>query len=510
MIRGRTWRNVEKTTADEIRNLLLENGGVEAGVSSTHEAWRITFSDCTFTYYHSGTLYSTPPSSTESSVFEMWDSIDLLAGAPYVPPTKDFLVGLDETGKGEIIGHTILTGVIFPKETFTKVDMLVGPADTKKKHEFEYWDGIFRKLDHLRNSGFDFVLERIPPWQVDKYNLNKIMDVTYQRILATFFRKTDMSRCRIVLDDYGIGPTLRQFLNFLKEQDAEVIVTSHAENEYLEARTAALVSKRFREAVTRAINNNPEFRIDGLTVGSGNAGDTQTTEWLRKWHSSGREWPWFVKRSFRTVRLIEGRQEKAEKVLPPIRDELLSEEFFEEFNKGSLSIQALSVVCPSCGSILRTATFAVFTKSGRQVSGLRCPNPECKHLIRDAGITLRYYCGYVVPDSSVIQRNVLSKDLKASRFFEGFTVILTPVVRKECDGTPNGRREFDELRRYSSMGRVRLEVVGRVEDLQEALSGTIRDERIIESCLEHSAILLTADKSMSSFAYGKNVFTISI
>lgn len=60
------------------------------------------------------------------------------------------------------------------------------------------------------------------------------------------------------------------------------------------------------------------------------------------------------------------------------------------------------------------------------------------------------------------------------------------------------------------MGRIKLETIGRVEDLPDDISGTVRDEKIIEACLEYNAILLTADKSMSTFAIGKNVFTIFI
>ena len=49
-----------------------------------------------------------------------------------------FFIGLDKTGKGEVIGHTVLTGVIFPKELFKDADLLIGPADTKNRQKFEY------------------------------------------------------------------------------------------------------------------------------------------------------------------------------------------------------------------------------------------------------------------------------------------------------------------------------------------------------------------------------------
>jgi len=507
---GRTWKNVGASVAENIKGYLLETGGTEVEVKNPNEEWRVKFSDSTFTYYKKGTLYSTPSNSEDPAVYEAWKFIDSQTTSPYVPPTREFLIGLDETGKGELVGHTVLTGVIFPKDLSSEIDRLVGPADTKKHHEFDYWDRIFKELDRLRPRGFDFIMQKIPPWYVDKYNINKILDVTYQRILSTFFRKAEIAKCRIVLDDYGFGPTLKRFLRFLEKQGAEVVVTTHADEKYLEAKAASLVSKREREAVMRAINEREDFKVDGLSIGSGNAGDKQTIEWIQRWYNSGKPWPWFIKRSFKTMWKLEGRREAPRKVTPPIRDEILSDEFVGEFNRGHLSVQSLSLVCPNCGSVLRSARFAIYDKNGRTVSELRCPDTKCAHIIENAGPTLGFYCGFVVPDSNVIHRHLLSKDLEASRFFENFTVILDPVVRKECDGTASGKKEFDELRRFHGIGRIRLESPGSVDDVPDSLSNIERDERIANSCLNNDAILLSADIGLTTFAAGKNIFTIFI
>ncbi|MHA1632385.1 MAG: hypothetical protein ACTSXC_06215 [Candidatus Freyarchaeota archaeon] len=506
-LQGRTWRNIEAPIAEEIKLFLLKNGGEEQEVKNLSEGWRIKFSDVTFTYYEGGTLYSTPSSSKDPSVFNAWKHVDSLVGSSYVLPTRDFLIGLDETGKGEVIEHMILTGAIFPRGIFKDIDLLIGPADTKKRHGFRYWDGIFNKLDLFRREGLNFIFETVPPWQVDEYNINKIMDITYQRILNSFFRKAQINNCRIVMDDYGIGPTLQRFLLFLKNSGAEVIVTHNADDKYLEAKVASLIAKRIREYLIKKINENPEFRIDNLSVGSVNAGDPQTIRWLEKWHLSGKPWPWFVKQSFATIRKIDGKPKPVKKV-PPIRESLLSEEFVKEFNEGRLSIQSLSIVCPSCGVMAKSTTFAVFEESGRKISELKCPN--CSEFIRDSRFTLRFYCGYVIPDSSAVQRNLISNDLEASRFFEDFTVILVPIVRKECNGTSRGKTEFEKLRKYSTMGRIRLECPGKVGNMSSDLSTTARDEKIIDACVENNAILPTADGSMCTFAVGKNVFTIFI
>ncbi|MEM2822137.1 MAG: ribonuclease HII, partial [Candidatus Pacearchaeota archaeon] len=107
---GRSWKFIQNSGARKIKSYLLENGGEEEKVISTYEVWRIKFSDSTFTYYKNGTLYATPSNSNDSAVLKAWEYIDSIV-ISYVAPTKDFLIGLDETGKGEVIGHTILTGI---------------------------------------------------------------------------------------------------------------------------------------------------------------------------------------------------------------------------------------------------------------------------------------------------------------------------------------------------------------------------------------------------------------
>lgn len=505
-MQGRTWKKIDDNNAEQVKLYLLENGGIEENAKGQYEKWRVIYSDSIFTFFKTGTLYSTASASNDPAVQEAWDLIDSFGGSSLLLPIKDYLIGLDETGKGEVIGHTVLTGVIFPKEIYDKLIPIVSSADTKKRRTFDYWDTIFREIDQFRSFGLDFIVENIPPWTIDKYNINKILDVSYQRILSIFFRKAELNQCRIVLDDYGIGHTLKRFLIFLSKQGSEVVVTSHSEDKYLEAKIASLISKRMREFTVKNINENPKFKINSLSIGSGNLGNKQTIEWLTKWHQSGGKWPWFIKRSFQPIRILDGKTGKVIKRIPPIKEKLLSNNFLTEFNKGNLSIKSLSIVCSNCGNISNSANFAMYRKDNYNISELKCI--ECKKLIYDAGFTLRFYCGYAIPDSSAIQRSIISNDLAGSRFFENFTLILTSVVRKECDSATRGRRELDELRKYNQIGRIKIESVGSIEDIPDGLSNVVRDERIIDSCLKYNAILVTADKTMATFAVSKNIFTI--
>ena len=334
------WR-VNINTANEIKSYLIHQGGLEdKDIKSEYEVWRIKFSDATLTYYKSRTLFCT--ASSDPSIKEVWEFISSRAGSRFVLPTKDFLIGLDETGKGEILGHTILVGAIFPKTIFNEIERLVGVADTKKRRSTSYWNGVLKRLDFMKKEGLDFYLEKIPPWHVDKFNLNKIMDVVYQRTLSNFMRHFQAANCRIVLDDYGVGEKLRRYLRSLENAGADVKIIHQADEHYLEARVASLIAKREREKIIEAIGRGEEFRIEGCNIGSGNAGDKETISWLKNWKATGKPWPWFVKQSFRTVREIDGKLEKVEKIEPPLREDILSEDFIKELKLKLLSLRTSS------------------------------------------------------------------------------------------------------------------------------------------------------------------------
>jgi ribonuclease HII len=503
-ISNRTWKilDEQKEKVEKIRNWLLENGGTEEEVKKNYEKWRIKIYDVTITYYESEkkrTIYMTD--SDYDEVLKVHEFIDTLLGSQFVIPDKDYLIGLDEVGKGEVIGHVFLVGVLFPESIYSDLEKILGVANTKVRRESSYWEDVFRKIDYFKSKGLCFICETIPPWDFDKYNINALMDITYQRILNNFAQKVSLVETRIVIDDYGIGRRLKYFLNSLKNAGAKIIVENKADEKYLESRIASLIAKYYQIRSLEVIKNEPKFKIEDVVIGSGNAGDIKTLEWLKKWWALNKSWPWFVKTSFKTIAEIEGK-EKIKKSLPPLNDILLSSEFREKFYSGKLNIDSLAVNCSKCGSVMHSIKL-VYTN---ETVIAKCIN--CKSSIEGINSVLRYYCGRVVPDANVILRGFLSKDLEKGKFFENFTILISNVVKSETD-TPGGKKEWERLSKFASIGRIKLEeVFYSTENIpQENLQ---RDEIIIETALKNNAILITADNSMKAFAQAKKLFVIEI
>ncbi|MCX7836619.1 MAG: hypothetical protein N2323_01490 [candidate division WOR-3 bacterium] len=305
---GRKWF-VNKKKAEKIKSLLIQKGGEEEKINSPYEIWRIKLKDIIFTYYSTGTLYSTLTKESKE-VIDIWEEINKIAGSFFVPLTKDFGIGLDETNKGEVFGPLFLIGVLIPKALFSSLEEIINSINIKKNHNLSYWQEIFKRILSYKKDGLIFVGKKIPPLSIDKYKINHLMDIGYLSILKKLTEGKDLKNLRITIDDYGVGKKLKNFLIDLAKKGVEIVVKRKADEKYLEVKTAALIGKFFKETFFSQIRNNPEYQIENLTIGSGNLNDKETKEWLNKWYEKYKEFPWFVRKSYTLIQKISEKKEK--------------------------------------------------------------------------------------------------------------------------------------------------------------------------------------------------------
>lgn len=311
-ISNRKWMIADPALAGRVKTWLVRQGGEEEPVTGRHETWRVRQADAQWTFYSTGTLYVT--GSDEPALLEAQRHVDSLVGGRFVQPSRDFLVGFDETGKGEVFGPIVLAGVLFPRVLFQQLEEIIGVADTKVSHSARYWEELFVRVDFYRAHGLDWAIRKIEPAELDRFSINGLLDRDYQQLLADFARRIDIGRARVVLDDYGAGRALRESLGALG--GAECVRTTHADDRYLECRLASLVAKREQQQVLDAIRKDARYKLPGKELGSGNPGDPRTLAWLATWHRTGKQWPWFVKQSFLTVQEITGKRAPAKRRIP--------------------------------------------------------------------------------------------------------------------------------------------------------------------------------------------------
>jgi ribonuclease HII len=497
IVRPRSWKNTVADKLAHVKEILLRAGAIEdKNLKNPHEAWRVRLEGTVFTAYTTGTLYCNGGELPELTF--LYEKVSEALDQALEQPDAKVLIGLDETGKGEVLGHSALAAVVIQSQTLKSIDSVISSVDTKTRKEFGFWDSLIEELDAFRGRGLDFDVETVPPWDVDRYNINKILDVVYQRLLSRALRGVDPQIVRVTIDDYGVGRNLDEYLESLQAAGAEVRVETKADTRYVEVRAASVVAKWRRELAMKRIAER--FSLPGTPVGSGNAGDPDTKAWLAAWKATGKPWPWFVKISYRTIRELDGRAEPIQKVDPPIRHELLSRDSAERFREGRLSTASLTIVCPLCGNVSGAAKLTPGGPTGGLVG--RCLG--CGEIIRNLETTLRYYCGLVLPDSSVIIAGTLSKDLESHGFFGGFTLVLPTVVNQESD-TAGGRSELAKLGDFAAMGRISMFAT----TSEVPADSTERDVVVVKCAQNRDAILVTRDGGMYGNAIANHVFCLT-
>jgi ribonuclease HII len=441
---GRTWKNQSLATLEKIKSKLIAMGGSETEIKNQHELWRIKIADSVFISFKTGTLYHTPSNSNSTEVLNACQEVDAVTGTGYVLPTRDYLIGLDETGKGEIAGPIVLTGAILHKDLFEDFVKLVGPADTKKQHPFEYWQEIYNKLDGFRGKHFNFKEEKISPRLIDEYNVNRLLDLFYQKIISHLSKSLPHRSCRIVLDDYGAGESLRDFTTQIAGENG-VIIVPKAEDQFIEAKVASLISKKIREGILENINQLPEYKIDNRAIGTGNISNQQTMRWLSKWRASGKPWPRFIKQSFKTIKDLKGQSDKVKKLNPILRNDLLPADFVRSFHGAESNPNLSAIKCSNCGQLQQTILF--------DLEQIICRN--CSKSMDDIRLTLRYYCVSLVVDPRIVGEQILTRDLENGAFFENYRVIVpwTESSKQDFQFIEGGK----ELKKNESLGRLDLE-----------------------------------------------------
>ncbi len=307
---GKTWKiPTEKILL--VEQLIKEFDAKKQPTPGQYETWRYNVGKSQFTMYTSGSLYNNQMSD---DTVELRRRIDVLVQKRFKTTGATMRLGMDETGKGEVLGDAILCCACYPDEIASDVEAIIGQADTKNYRSLGYWNAIRVKIKALQNRGLEFQIRAIPPATIDRYHLHKTMDIVYKAILSDTIRGKTISECSVVLDDYHPGDVLKVYLDDLSDLGAKVIVEEKADDTYLEAKLASVLAKEVRNNTMNAINEG--FKINDLIPGSGNTFDSKTTNWLHAWKADERPWPPFVRTSYYTVRKIDGLT-KVKKQIPP-------------------------------------------------------------------------------------------------------------------------------------------------------------------------------------------------
>lgn len=290
-MKGKKW-HIPKSKYKPLKKLLISLGGIIVKNNDSQNIWMIKIENYHFALFSNGTLYSYPDTNDELEIIR--NQISRFFGNSFVEPNKEFLVGLDEVGTAEIFGNIVITAVCYPFNLHYKIEKIIGVSDTKKKHNFDYWKKLYFELKKLESFGLILLQKSVKPEQIKSKSIQSILNEKYLELLKEISNKILVSNSRIVIDDFGLGKNLTDFLESLSKSGALILKRFHADDDYLETKTASVVAKYHRMNSLNILNR--KYCFENIPIGSGHPEDPQSMLWMKEWKKLNKTLPSFIRK----------------------------------------------------------------------------------------------------------------------------------------------------------------------------------------------------------------------
>lgn len=191
--------------------------------------------------------------------------------------TNKVFCGVDEAGRGPIVGPLVMAAVVVDEIGRKKLEWL-GVKDSKLLSS-QAREDLF---DRIREVVLDFRVEIIEPDAIDlsmiESNLNWLEAETSARMVS------QLSPNKVIVDCPSINlEAYKQFFyNQLKKnvrEKIELLVEHKADLNHIEVAAASIIAKVVRDRCIKRLQNEI-----GVDFGSGYLSDPKTQEFLNKYH----------------------------------------------------------------------------------------------------------------------------------------------------------------------------------------------------------------------------------
>lgn len=192
---------------------------------------------------------------------------------------RELIIGIDDAGRGPLIGPMILAGVLMTKEQELVLRKL-GVKDSKQVlHPLR-----IKLAKEIKENSINYKVVKAFPDEIDKYvstkklNLNTLEAVKAAEIIN--FLNTSKEKIKVILDCPSVNTKKwkAKLLEFVSKKDNLEVVCEHkADINHISASSASILAKVAREEEVEKIKKQI-----GIDFGSGYPADPTTKEFLKK------------------------------------------------------------------------------------------------------------------------------------------------------------------------------------------------------------------------------------
>jgi len=208
------------------------------------------------------------------------------------------ILGIDEAGRGPVIGNMVMSGVMIEKNDEEKLGE-IGVKDSKlllpNKREF-----LFDKIKKISKK---FEIVEISPKEIDEAVLSKEMNLNKLEAIKSSMIINKLMPDIAILDCPSNNPKkYEEYLRiFLKDQKVKLVIENKADSKYLVVGAASILAKVTRDRSIEVIKKKYG------EVGSGYPSDPNTQKFIK---NNFDRHPEIFRKSWATFKNLKKGQEK--------------------------------------------------------------------------------------------------------------------------------------------------------------------------------------------------------
>ena len=213
---------------------------------------------------------------------------------------SDWIAGIDDAGRGPIIGPLVIAGVLIREDEKTKLANL-GVKDSKMLTP----ESRTRLSAKIRAFTSTISVHEIQPKEIDDVVLHaeKLRKLNYleAKVMAQVVKDLKPSKVYVDASDVNetrYGENIREFLPE-ELKNIRIISEHHADRTYPIVSAASIIAKVTRDSVIANLH------LQYGDFGSGYITDPKTIEFLKSWRRTHTEFPPIVRLSWKTIKQIE-------------------------------------------------------------------------------------------------------------------------------------------------------------------------------------------------------------
>ena len=200
------------------------------------------------------------------------------------------ICGIDDAGRGPMLGPLVIAGVLMDKKNIKKLSAL-GVTDSKKltpKKRKEFYKKIITVVD-------DYYIAKIPPRSIDASVKRHRLNYLEAKYMAKVVLKLNpdvsyVDSCDI--NSARFGREISKLSNHHKIRSYH-----RADSRFLVVSAASILAKVTRDGVIAKLNLDHN-------LGSGYPSDYVTVKFVTKYYKKHRQMPKFVRKSWKPVQKI--------------------------------------------------------------------------------------------------------------------------------------------------------------------------------------------------------------